>query len=71
MDFNFIKEDEVFCVEICVFIEENYFDSFKGKVWCDELECEDFFVWYKVLVDKGWVVLSWLVEWGGMDWIVI
>ncbi len=71
MDLAFSREDEAFRREVCDFLDAKLTPSMREAaartttVFADR---ELAMAWQKILVEKGWAVPSWPVEYGGTGW---
>ena len=71
MDFAFSREDEAFRDEVRAFLDEKLTPSMREAavrtttVFADK---DLAMAWQKILVEKGWAVPSWPVEYGGTGW---
>ena len=73
MDFEFSPEDESFRQEVRQFLAEKLTDDLRLRaartttVFADrDLALE----WQAILVQRGWAVPAWPVEWGGTNWTI-
>ena len=71
MNIEFSAADEAFRNEVQSFLAEHLTEDMREQarrtttVFADK---ELAMRWQRVLVEKGWAVPSWPVEWGGTDW---
>jgi len=71
MDLNFSKEEEAFRLEVREFVEKEMPDRWKEMgytYWEEDDESWDITkAWNQKLGEKGWLALTWPVEYGGQD----
>lgn len=71
MDLRFSDEDEAFREEVRAFLDERLTPEMREAarrtttVFADK---DLAMAWQRILVEKGWAVPSWPVEYGGVDW---
>ena len=73
MNFEFSAADEAFRAEVRAFLAEQLTDDIKDRVARTTTVFADkdlAMYWQRVLVEKGWAVPHWPVEWGGTGWSV-
>jgi acyl-CoA dehydrogenase len=71
MDLEFSAEDQSFQLEVRKFLDENFPEHIKratARTPTVFVDAGPAMEWQKVLVEKGWAVPSWPVEWGGTNW---
>ena len=69
MDLEFTDELRDFQQEVRAFIEERLPGDLRTKVECFlTLGKDDYLRWQDILAEKGWLVYSWPVEYGGTGW---
>jgi acyl-CoA dehydrogenase len=71
MDLEFSTEDQSFQLEVREFLAENFPEHIKqatARTPTVFVDAGPAMEWQKILVDKGWAVPSWPVEWGGTNW---
>ena len=69
MDLDFLPEHAEFRKEVRDWIAANYPAETRRKQEAGEpLGKEDILAWHRTLNDKGWLVPSWPVEYGGTGW---
>lgn len=69
--FEFSEADEAFREEVRAFLRDELPEDLKQAARKTTTVFADKDIamrWQKILVDKGWAVPSWPVEWGGTDW---
>lgn len=74
MDILLSVEDEVFCYDVVVFLKENLIVEMFEFGWKEVGVFIDVLInlkWQKIFYEKGWVVLMWLEEFGGVGWILM
>ncbi|HEX7034159.1 MAG TPA: acyl-CoA dehydrogenase family protein [Pseudomonadales bacterium] len=71
MDLEFSDRDEAFREEVRAFLDERLTPEMREAVRRTTTVFADkdlAMTWQRILVDKGWAVPSWPVEYGGVDW---
>ena len=69
MDLNFTPEEEAFRAEVRSFLKDNLSEELAAKVRNgEELGKADLEGWHATLQSRGWLAVTWPVEYGGPGW---
>ncbi|WP_417492667.1 acyl-CoA dehydrogenase family protein [Maricaulis sp.] len=69
MDLNFTPEEEAFRAEVRSFLKDNLSEELATKVRNgEELGKADIEGWHATLQSRGWLAVTWPVEYGGPGW---
>lgn len=72
MDLSFTPEHDAFRQEVRSWIEANYPEDVRKKQQTGQtLTKDDYLAWHRRLAEKGWLVPSWPVQFGGTGWDVV
>ena len=72
MDLTFTPEEEAFRQEVRTFLKNSLPPDIEAKgARAQELSKEDIERWHALLNERGWLAVTWPVEYGGTGWTAV